>query len=59
MHKPLVGEALHRLRSALVENGADAGVILMGSDTGFVGSVPQLPSDAAVVSAIRSVPCHY
>lgn len=56
---PLRGNELHRLKAALTDNGNDGGALMMGPDTSFTGTTPSLPTDEAVIAAIKSVPCHY
>ena len=51
--------ATRRLRAALTANGKDNQAILTNSrDTSFVGTADNV-TDEEVISAIRSVPCHY
>jgi hypothetical protein len=47
------------LRSALRRNATEGVALLMNGDTSFAGtSLAELPDDE-VISAVRSVPCHY
>lgn len=58
-HVSLQPAELNRLRAALVANGNDGAALQMGADTSFLGTVPEVPTEAAVISAVKSVPCHY
>lgn len=48
-----------KLKDALQRNAEHDHALLMGEDTSFVGTSTELPTDDEVISAIRSVPCHY
>jgi hypothetical protein len=57
--RPLAVAEQHQLARALKGN-SDRGLALLldRKDTSFVGTAEELPEDQ-VVSAVRSVPCHY
>ena len=55
-HKPMSEEELKSLAQALRRNGESQEALHMGQDTSFVAHPPE---DNEVVSAIRSIPCHY
>lgn len=49
-----------KLRTALVENAENnCSIIMNEKDTSFVGTADEEVVDAQVISAIRSIPCHY
>lgn len=48
-----------RLSAALNDNANEDHALLMGKDTSFAGTLPELPTDEEVISAIKSVPTHY
>ncbi len=57
--RPLSEKERTTLRDALRGN-VDHGLVLLldRSDTSFIGSSEEVP-DEEVISAIKSVPCHY
>ncbi len=58
--QPLAKNEIHRLRGSLLKNGgSDNFAVLMGADTSYAGESTDLPRDAEVINAIRSVPTHY
>lgn len=58
--RPLATEERNQLLRALRGNAEDQLAILINrKDTSFAGSADDLPDDEEVVSAIKSVPCHY
>ena len=57
--RPLNDSERRQLISALRDNAESGSVILMDrEDTTFVGVIDDVPDDE-VISAIKSVPCHY
>jgi hypothetical protein len=61
---PLTSAEHRSLVSALQNNGEGISALTMTPDTTFEGSIPldvdgELPSDAEVINAIKSVPTHY
>ena len=57
--RPLLDTERQRLVSALRANATDGRAIRMDRrDTSFVGTADEVP-DEEVITAIRSVPCHY
>ena len=57
--RPLNEVERKQLVSALRGNAEEGKVLLLDRrDTSFVGSADEVP-DEEVISAIRSVPCHY
>lgn len=57
--RPLNDVERKQLVSALRGNAEEGKVLLLDRrDTSFVGSADEVP-DEEVISAIRSVPCHY
>lgn len=57
--KPLSKDEQQRLRTALLSNAEDDKVLLMDrKNTSFVGVANDVTDDE-VISAIKSVPCHY
>lgn len=57
--KPLSKMERNRLIAALRSNGEEKAILLTDRNTSFAGAVDALPDDAEIVSAIKSVPCHY
>jgi len=58
--RPLDDSERSRLIQALRGNAEDNLTILMDrKDTSFVGSTSNEVTDDEVISAIKSVPCHY
>lgn len=51
-------EKNRELYKALRRNVEDNEAMLMGKDTSFVGTASEVPEEE-VISAIKSVPCHY
>lgn len=58
-HKSLTADERSVLKWALERNANDGHAILIGNDSSFAGVVADVVSDAEVVNAIKSVPCHY
>lgn len=57
--RPLNDSERRQLMSALRDNAESGSVILMDpEDTTFAGVIDDVPEDE-VISAIKSVPCHY
>jgi len=57
--RPLNDSERRQLVNALRGNAEDDRVIVMDRrDTSFIGTVDEVPDDE-VISAIKSVPCHY
>lgn len=57
--RPLSQEEQQKLRTALLGNAEEDKVLLMDKrDTSFLGTANEV-SDDEVISAIKSVPCHY
>jgi hypothetical protein len=57
--RPLLDTERKQLLAALRGNGEDGSTILMDRrDTRFVGTAEHV-TDEEVITAIRSVPCHY
>jgi len=58
-HRVLDRRTFNNLWAALRTNGAEAGAIIMDRrNTSFVGVTDEV-TDAEVINAIKSVPCHY
>ena len=58
-HRPLTDEERQRLISALRGNAENDQAILMDRrDTSFAGTTDEI-TDEEVITAIKSVPCHY
>lgn len=58
-HVSLSTAEVNRLKDALLANGNDGAALMMGSDTSFAGTAPDLPGEQAVINAIKNVPTHY
>jgi hypothetical protein len=57
--RPLLESERRQLQSALRRNAEeDRAILLDRRDTSFVGTSQDVP-DEEVITAIRSVPCHY
>lgn len=57
---PLAPREREQLEQALHRNAGDGAALLTDRrDTTFRGEADDLPDDTEVVTAIRSVPCHY
>lgn len=57
--RPLSEKETTELRTALLANAQNRGVLLMDRrDTSFAGLAEEVP-DEEVIAAVRSVPCHY
>ena len=56
--RPLCLEEKTKLLDALRGNSEQGHAIIMDRQTSFIGSSEQIPDDE-VISAIKSVPCHY
>ena len=57
--RPLTDTERQRLIDALRDNAQNNRAILMDQrDTSFIGAVEEV-TDEEVISAIKSVPCHY
>ena len=56
--RPLDTVEKQKLMMALRGNSEQGHAILMDRQTSFVGTSDQIPDDE-VISAIKSVPCHY
>lgn len=57
---PLNDTERDQLAAALRRNAGDGAALLLDRrDTTFRGAADELPTDLEVVTAIRSVPCHY
>lgn len=55
---PLSLEERLKLRNALDLNALHGKAMLMDKETNFAGTADEVP-DEEVVSAVRSIPCHY
>jgi hypothetical protein len=56
--RPLDKAEQQQLGLALKSNVEDHRYLKIGADTGFAGTAEEV-TDEEVISAIRSVPCHY
>jgi len=57
--RPLAEKERQRLSEALLDNAENRCALLMDAkDTSFAGTVEEI-SDEEVISAIKSIPCHY
>lgn len=60
MHQSLSTEERQKMLFALRGNAEDKLTILTDRrDTSFAGTTEYDPTDEEVISAIRSIPCHY
>ena len=58
-HQPLTTDERTRLLQALRRNVTDGAALWTRPDTSFAEALDGEVPDAEVVTAIRSVPCHY
>lgn len=59
MNELLTRTERDRLTDSLRRNAQQDWALLMDEETCFVGDSAELPTDDEVISAVRSVPCHY
>jgi len=60
MFKPLPAATAKFLHRSLLRNAKDEVTILTDErDTSFIGATEDVITDEEVITAIRSIPCHY
>lgn len=60
--RPMAPEQRTALRNALRGNASDENgglALLMGRDTAFRGTSPDVDDETNVIDRIKSMPCHY
>src|ERR1700693_6300520 len=57
--KPLDDVERQKLKMALLMNADQGAILRMARDTSFTRAESAMPDDEEVISAIKSVPCHY